>query len=247
MSTKERISAVIDSRVRPNYNTTAAGNFVWNFDKGATRITEIMIDYISIPYTYYAINSTNNQIVINSQTITVTPGNYTATSLIPVLITAIDGVIGGTTTITYSTTTYKFTITHSAAITIQSETTSGLRLATLLGYRVTTGAGTTHTSDSVANLAGPPYLLLEIPYFAKAKQHKTMYADDTMRNVIQTIPVNAEPGGEITFSRILPIRLNYKFSIASTDNITIKLYDDRFNVIDLNGENWSIHLTFITE
>ncbi len=105
--TKEHVQAIINSkdRIDPTDSTT---DFTWSFNRNVTRVAEIMVRALEIPFTYYTINATNNYFLINGNVVTITPGTYTATSLIPELQTKISASpVGGVTTITFSTITYK--------------------------------------------------------------------------------------------------------------------------------------------
>jgi hypothetical protein len=74
-----------------------------------------------------------------------------------------------------------------------------------------------------------------------------LYSDTTYQNNLWAIPLSASPGDIIFESPNLPIKLNYKFTIAPTDIIDIQLYDDSNNFLDLNGLDWAMQLIFITE
>ncbi len=245
--TKERVQAVVNSGARLNPLTETAGNFTWSFNEDVSRVTDILIKAVQIPFSFYAINANNNYMIINATTVTITSGNYTATSLIPELISKIDAAIGGVSTITYSTQTLKFTINHSANIQITDNTAGTSPLAAILGFSTTTATATTHTADQVANISGPNYLRIVSTFLTKPIHHKTLYTDDTLSTTLLVIPVHAGYGDIITTEPNIPVRLSYKLSILSSDVIDITLKDEFDNVVDLNGLDWSMQIVFLTE
>jgi hypothetical protein len=245
--TKERVQAVVNSSARLNPLTETTGDFTWSFNNDVTRVSDILIKAVQIPYSFYSINSSNNYILINATTITITSGNYTATSLIPELISKIDTALGGTTTITYSTQTLKFTINHSANIQITNNGAGTSPLAALLGYSTTTAAATSHTATQAANISGPNYIRVVSEFLTKPIHHKTLYANDTLATTLLVVPVHAGYGDIITTEPEIPVRLSYKLAIKSTDIIDFTLKDEFNNTVDLNGLNWSMQIVFLTE
>jgi hypothetical protein len=243
---KERIQAVINSKDRLDSKDDST-DFTWSFNRNTIRITEILIKSIEIPFSYYVFNTNNNFFLINGSTVSITPGTYTFSSLITELETQIDAEIGGTTTITFSTTTYKYTITHSAPIQITAnETTSPA--ARMLGFRATSASATTITGDSAIDLSGPNYLLVRSNFLTKNIAHRMLYADDSYDNVLLDVPtIQATPGSTIGYIPNIPVRLSYPLKIFTTDIIDISLTDEYGNIIDLNGLDWAIQIVFLTE
>ena len=246
--TKERIQAVVNSSDRLNPSTETTANFTWSFNEKVIRISEILIKSVQIPFSFYAINSTNNFMLVNGTTVTIDNGNYTATTLIPEVTSKIDAsAVGGTTTMTYSSQTLKFTIVHDSNIQITDNSSDTSPLATLLGYQTTSASATTIIADSVANLAGSNYICITSDILTAAIQHKTLYANDTLQSCLLPIPVNVNFGDIITLEPNLPIKLSYKIEIETTDIIDIKLVDEFNNTLDLNGLDWSMQIVFMTE
>lgn len=252
-STKERSNAVINSKTRLSPLSSTTSNFTYSFYRRYSRITEIVIRSIQLPFGFYAVNSTNNVLKFNSNAIsvTVTPGNYNTSTLAIELKSKIDTAFGDTnTTITFSTTTYKLTIARTTPFVVDAEVdVPSSTFAKLIGFYVSSTSGNSATGDGVINISGPNYIVVESAFLTKAIQHRTNYSSSLYSNVLATVPVVVSPGDIITLDNqlLLPVRLNYKFNIETTDIIDIVLKDDVGNILDLNKADIAIHLTFISE
>lgn len=251
---KETISSVINSSRRLNDSlfTETSSNFTYSFNESIDRISQIVFTSVQVPYTFFIWNSANNVLKFNANTTTATipPGSYSMSTFTSTLKTAIDTAFGdATTTVTYNINTFKLTITRGTNFIIDSVTDQPTSTAAkALGFSVSTANSTTATGQNAANISGPNYILVESAYLAKALQHKTIYADDTYRDVILVLPVDVSYGDIITLTGKIPISVtySYKLSILSTDKIDIKITDELHNVIDLNGSEISFHINFIT-
>ncbi len=248
---KERIRAVINSKNRLQPLTETSHNFTVSFNNATTRITEIVIERIEIPYSFYVINSTNNVLKFNNGvvTATLTPGNYTSTTIQTELKSKIDTAFGDTnTTVSFSSSTYKLTITRTSAFIVDSMTSvPSSTAADILGFKVSTPSATSATASGVINISGPNYIIIRSTFLTKPIQHKMLYSNTSYQNNLWAVPLSASPGDIIFESPNMPIRLNYKFTIQTTDVIDIQLYDDSNNFLDLNGLDWAMQLIFITE
>lgn len=252
-STKERANAIINSKTRINPTSTTSSNFTFSFSKKFSRITNIIVKSIQIPFSFYVINSLNNVLKFNSNAVSVTiePGNYNTSSLAIELKTKIDAAFGdSSTTVTFSTTTYKITIARSAPFVIDAAATVPTStLAPLIGFTVSSTSAMSATSNNVINLSGPNYIIVESAYLTKAVQHRTNYTSSIYNNALAIIPLLVSPGDTISLDDqlLLPTRLNYKFDILTTDIVDIVLKDDDGNILNLNGSDIAIQLVFITE
>jgi hypothetical protein len=250
---KEVVRMVINSKnkITPLDVGESNSNFRYSINYNLSRITEIMIERIELPYSFYAINSNNNVLKFNNNasSITVTPGNYNIATLSAELSSKIQVIFGGTPSVTFNTTTLKLSIAGLPGGTIidSSASVPSSTLSTLLGFRVSSTAGTSATADSVLNISGPNYILISSAFLTRFIQHKVMYSDSTYQDVFWAIPVNTSSGNVIFESPLIPIRLNRQLEIKTTDIIDIQLYDDDYNLLDLNGADWSIQLVLKTE
>lgn len=246
---KERIRAVINSANRL-VSGDSSGDFTFSFNDTVNRISEISIEKIEIPFSFYVINSTNNVLTFNdaADSITITPGNYTGSSLTTEMnIRLAIAFAGQSPNVTFSSSTYKLTITKTAAFKVDTFADQPTSTASkMLGFQVTSATSTSVTGDSALNISGPNYILITSSFFTAPIQHNTLYSDSSYSNVFWSVPIDTSPGNIITSTPKSPIRLNYKFTVSSSDVIDLQLRDDLGNVLSLNGLDWSMHLVFIT-
>jgi hypothetical protein len=181
--------------------------------------------------------------------ITIPPGSYSASTLAAEMVVQFTAEFAlQTTTITFSPTTFKLTINKTSPFVVDSiidEPTS--TAAPILGFSVTSASGNTVTSDSAINISGPNYLLLTSTKLTDKMLHRTLYGDNTYKDVLWSLPVNTSPGNIITHQPNLPIRFSSKISIKTTDIIDFQLLDEDRNAIDLNGLEWSVQFLFLLE
>jgi len=248
---KERVRCVINSRNRLNPLTETSDNFTVTLNSSLTRIADIEIERVEIPYSFYTINSSNNVLTFNSgaNSITITPGNYTANNLITEMKTQLNVTFAGQNpNVTFSPITYKLTITKTAAFTVDSSSSVPTSTASyVLGFRVSSASSTSVTADSVLNISGPNYILISSKYLTNGIYHKTLFSNASYQSVFWAVPVNCSPGSTIIESPSMPIHLNSKVSLSPADVIDFQLTDDTNNPISLNGLDWAMQMIFIIE
>lgn len=252
-SLKERVNTVINSKKRRLPNTETSTNFTYSVSRDITRITDIIIKSIQLPFAFYATNLTNNTLTFNSGAtiVTIEPGNYTSTSITLELKNKIDAALGGTSTVvTFSNVTYKFTIARSTSFVLDAGPLwPASTAAKSIGFQVSSPSAVSIVSDSVVNISGPNYINLVSNFLTKTIHHKVIYADTSYEGVLFTIPLTVSPGEIITVGEqpLLPVRLSYKAKILATDIIDFTLKDDDNNILNLNGSDFAMEIVFITE
>jgi len=250
----ETISAVINSARRLNDSifTETSSNFTYSFNDSISRIDQMIFTSVQVPYTFFIWSSNNNVLTFNNNTVsvTITPGSYNMSTLTSVLQTSINTAFGDASTlVTYNISTFKISISRGTAFIIDSFQDQPASTAAIqLGFSISTISGVNATGQSAANISGPNYILVESAYLAKARLNKTIYADNTYRDVILVLPVDVSYGDTITLTGKIPVTVSYsyKLSINSTDRIDIKITDENHNNIDLNGSEATFHVTFIS-
>ena len=251
---KETITAVINSARRLNDSlfTETSSNFTYSFNDSISRIDQMIFTSVQVPHTFFIWNSNNNVLTFNNNTVvaTITPGSYNMSTLMSMLKASIDTAFADlTTVVTYNASTFKITIQRGTAFIIDAAVSQPTSTAAiLLGFSVSTINSVTATGQNAANISGPNYILVESAYLAKARLHKTIYADNTYRDVILVLPVDVSYGDTITLTGKIPVTISYSYEliINSTDKIDIKITDENHNVIDLNGLESAFHITFIS-
>lgn len=262
--TRERIQAVVNSQDRLNsVSGETSTNFTWKFNKNTPRITEILIQSIQFPFTFYTINANNNQLRVNRgsiKTILIPNGNYTATTMISVLNLALNnatdpdtgfpynGFAGESFSVLFSSSTLKFTVTNINPFIIYSATSDALStMAKNLGFQLSSAMTTSVTADSVVDLSGPSYIRIKSNYLTQPTQQKPLYINNSYANSLFILPINASSGSFVSTDIQIPIRYTFKKEILATDIIDFTVVDDRGNQLNLNGADWSMYIIFITE
>lgn len=251
--TKERCNVVISSTTRLNPGTSTSSNFTFKLNRNISRIREIGIKSLQLPYTFYYINALNNVLSLNANalTVTITPGNYSTATLAIELKTQLDAAFGdATTVVTFSSTTYKLSITRGTAFSIDSVASFAVStFASVIGFNVDSATSTTITGDGVINISGPNYVVIESAFFTKAVQNKVTYSSNLYDNALAVIPLLVGPGDIISMGEqpFIQVRFNYKFNITTTDVIDIKIKDDKGNILNLNGADFAMQLVLVTE
>lgn len=121
----------------------------YTLNESITRVGKIKVDRVELKCSYFAFNSGNNILGsnINGGTITITAGTYTPTTLAAALQTAIRATGGGfaAATVTYSSITYKYTISSGSVSTFTIDASG--ELAKILGFTSNKTTVTSATSD----------------------------------------------------------------------------------------------------
>lgn len=250
---KENVLININSNTRLNPGTSTSSNFTYTLNDNVDRCENIIIKNVEIPFTFYVINSTNNVLTFNSAalSITITPGNYTTSSLAVELKTRMDTAFADITTVAaFSHITYLLTLTRGTAFNVDAAVDQPTSTAAyMLGFRVSTATATSVTGDSIYNISGPNYICLRSNYLVQAANRKVMYSDNTYENVLMIIPLLVSIGDIISIPEpyVIPVRLSYKFIINKNDIIDFSITDEYGNILDLHGAPVAIQIVIVTD
>lgn len=194
-----------------------------------------------IPNTAYNITTDNNVINFNdgaAKSATIPVGGYSAASLatqIASSLTTASGVI--TFSCSFSTTTFKFTISGTAAFTLSFSLNP---IATTLGFaRTNLSAASTYTAPNTPALI-TDYYHIEI---AEINSVITTTAGESSTFIV---PANTNAGDVINFqtNNSYPQKIVFSFS-QSFQMFTLRLlrkFNSSYSPVDLNGSNWSFLL-----
>ena len=232
--------------INRNANSLSSANFnIALTNQIDPRYNAMIVHKVSMPYTYYTINNTNNNIyfqdgVSGILTATITEGNYTANSLASAIGTALtaSSSVPLTYTVTVSSVTNKFTIAATGSFSLFPATQTANAIWRTIGFNGPNQiSNTTFTAPNSYNLQ-PTNMV----YIESNLAPSTAYTSAGERSIILSFPINGNFGEIITYEPYSrnPIPLN---NVGSY--LTFILLDDNFNVIDLNGVNWSIEVDFL--
>jgi len=189
-----------------------------------------------IPYTFYNINSANNQLIytVNGympQTLIIPPGNYNALQLGQFLTANMTGFI-----VTYNSINNRYTIVNSTSdFTISTGSTA----LALLGFQKQTSiASVSRSIVSIYNIC-----LLSKQCVCVQSNLLTGNINNTSKsegNILVSIPVVGQPYGLIVYFNHNNIRTNLYTNTISL--INIRLCDQNNTLLDVNGVDWSMTL-----
>jgi hypothetical protein len=178
-----------------------------------------------IPISYYLINSTNNKLVLDSVTYTLTNANYTTTSIMTMILS----IIPNTYSMSFSIATGKFTITNSSIdFTINSTSTCQI----LLGFSKSTNytsTSKTFTFPFPANLYG----IHRIKVKSNILHTRNFDSNSGSGNILTTIGITT--GLTSVLDYINQSNFRNIISNETIDFIDIQIADENDNLLDFNG------------
>lgn len=225
--------------------SNSSTDFIISFNQ-TVKFKKLQLLSAVIPYTFYNVNSGNNVLrwTWNSilRTTTITPGSYTANTLASAINSAFQA-INANLSVTFDSSTFKFTFTFSAAApAVGVLNLSQSTMNDLIGYSPTasdTSSAGTQTSTQASQMNPINYLFINI--------------DDCSRQIMNA-------GSALSFSFYLPINVNtgeiiaFNTSIESDQTVDlgghdqafsrvrIRITDDSGAVVDLNNNDWNMLL-----
>ena len=191
---------------------------------------------LTIPNTIYNFNSNNNTITFTQGTteaVSVTVGNYSATTLKDALNTAITAA-GLDITVSFDEENALFTFTGGSAFTIDSAT---MFRQLGLKYQLPTASGTTYTATQVCDFAGVTNLYVRI----RNVSMNNLDSRGATSNIIASIVNNVNYGDYIFYTP--PEVLYFQINEQQLSHIDIELTDQEGNIIDLNGASFNMTLS----
>lgn len=246
------VSLIVNSQDR----STNPGNTNENFSIAITQdkigpIKKWAIGSVTIPYSWYSIDSTNNVFEFirgPSFSFTLSPGNYTYSELATALQTGMNTLDANAYTVTYNTITSKFTIAGAANFTMDFTGTSNMKK--VLGFPNNSYTGTnSYTASNVAIISNPFNIIITSD---KLRQITTdmgwvnINGEYIRSNVITNFLVNGDPGNVMTFYNSTNDIKWHNTLRHYIHNIDFQLRDgnDYNKIMDLNGVNWLIEIIF---
>lgn len=196
----------------------------------------ISIQNAQIPFSFYNINIYNNilviQIISTLYTLTLTRGNYNATSLITEIQTQLtaDGITDLTLSISSTTGLLTFTKTTGSF----SIRTSGSTIYEVLGFVV----GTNYNSVSSKIIAPYPLNLLGT---LRLRICSYELSTNNIDFGLITLPIETGNFGLIQYTNITNIKAT--LNNTSLDGFDISIIDDDNNYVNFNNINWT--MTFV--
>lgn len=192
---------------------------------------------LTLPNTIYNFNSSNNSITFtqggSTVTVSVSVGNYSASTLTDALNTAIAAAAGLSITVTFNEENANFTFA-GAAFTIDSAT-----MFRQLGLKdqLPTASATTYTATKVCDFAGSTNLYIRVRNLSM----NNLDSRGKTSNIIASIVNNVNYGDYIFYTP--PEVLYFQINEQQLSHIDIEITDQEGNLIDLNGSSFNMTLS----
>lgn len=216
-----------------------SSQFRLNYNETYRNVCHMCVRYWYIMDSSYVVNAYNRTFSVNdgvvTYTISLAQGNYSTTTLateVQSKLNASGSIV--TWTVTYNSTTGKFTISATGPVTYAWATYP--LCGKLLGF-ASTVTNTTIVSDSVPNISTTRYYMLFLKNLPSIVRSKRPYHILIPNNVPQgslNTPVNGlaldtiQFGGSVDFSYL-----------------DVEIRDENYNLVDLRGMDWMIELEFM--
>ena len=187
--------------------------------------------HAEVPNSFYTINSNNNQLVINDIAYSITLGNYNALSLISVLLTLLP--VGFT--ITYSSTTNKYTFTNTSDFTINSLTTC---------YKIIGLANDTSYSSNLKTLVLPyPVNFIVFPrinFKSNVFSFQNHNQSDNSNDLFLSLQNGVNQNSMNNYNNNSNIKFEIHNKLITSFNIIVS--NDLGVYLDFNNQDW--YMTF---
>jgi hypothetical protein len=196
------------------------------------------IQHAEIPNSFYVVNYTNNNIVINSITYQIPVGNYNALTLITEL-----NLLIPTYTITYSSITNRYTFTNNSAFTINAFSTS----KNILGLGNTNETAVLNLGIYTLTL---PYSVNFVPlprinFKSNFFNFNNFNGVDFSNDLFLSIQNNTNPNSMIHYLNQTGIKFRVQDKNITT--FVISITDDDGNFINFNNQDTRLSLQIDVE
>lgn len=199
----------------------------------------VKISHAEIPYSFYIIDETNNQLVINNTTMYINVGNYNAYTLLETINQLMADNLAFNIVLSFNENTGKYTLSSDNYFTISNQTT----IYNIIGLD-------NNFYNGVFDFGTTTYIL-EFSYLVNTSGSKNIYIESNLITnnlsllnnnctILKSIPVDVPPYGIIMYNNTENIETIIKN--RQLDNLIIKLKDDNNKMINFNNINWSITL-----
>lgn len=181
-------------------------------------------------------------------TLTLSPGNYTRTTFTAALKSALDAISpnGLTYTVTFDSTTSKYTISTTSLFNILSATgpLNGNDLSELIGIDpiANKSGSTTYIADNISNLSGNNFLYINSTMVV-GKSQGILTSNFGDKSVITKIPLDKSYGEIQIYENDTEDFINIQNFPNLNSRIYFWLSNHGGERINLNGSNWSVQMS----
>ena len=187
----------------------------------------LSVVHCEVPNSFYIVNYTNNQFVLNSITYTLTKGNYNVNTFITHLLTLIP--VGYA--ITYSSITTKLTMTNASSFTINASSSSST-INSVMGLGTTSLSGTSITMPNVVNFIPLQRINFRSNFFNFGCYNTIDGSSDIF------LPLQNNAGQNSIINYVNQTQNKFLIQDRSITTFVISVTDDYNRFINFNGINW---------
>lgn len=217
-----------------------SNSFIFPIGFPLYNIRKVKLLSVIIPNTIYNVHNSTSQNLnyiqwqsgSNTYSYTIPSGNYTMTTLLSQLQSGMNGVQSNGWSWTYNSTTMLVSVSGTSAFTIQI---CPQRILGFASSQLNITQATSLTAQNSPNLYSPVNLFLSIKELGDANITSSF-------NYTFWVPLNVVPGDVqlLSVSNGLPEQvIEFKANpLYALQQLTIKLYDDNHNLINLNNTDW---------
>lgn len=210
------------------------------------------VEQCEVPFSFYNVSHAihNNKFHFNetghSQVmLTLSEGNYDADNLATDLSSMMtsNSSVAATYTVTYNERTNKLTFTSSVATVFKLEFVNHIHTGSLLGFLPSeyTSENNIIISETVVNVNSIPFIFVDSSF---GNQGAITSVTNCSASILTKIQNNEPWNGMIFFANQNSSGTAMILRRKRISSVRLTLRDPYFNIIDLNGKNWSITLTF---
>lgn len=219
------------------FNGTDNSNLIFYLRNPIRRPTgyyiKLKLSNLTLPISYYLIDSTNNTLIIGSTTYTITSGNYNTTTF----TTALNSLLGSIPIyVTFDASTNKFTFTGLSNFTISSDSTCLSIIGLSTGM---TSTLYTLTSDLVCDFSGKNNMI----YFdvANLTTFNISSVNGMRTSIVKSIVVDVQQAGILYYENKTDACVYLQENEISYLHVKL-LEEDMTTLLKLNGTNWNATL-----
>jgi len=187
----------------------------------------LSVVHAEVPNSFYIVNYTNNQFVLNGTTYTLTRGNYNVNTFITMLLTIIP--VGYT--ITYNSATTKLTMANASSFTINASSTAST-VNSIMGLGTSDLTGTSITMPNVVNFIPLQRINFRSNYFKFGCYSTADKSNDIF------LPLQNNAGQNSIINYVNQTQNKFLIQDRNITSFIINVSDDYGNLINFNGVNW---------
>lgn len=188
----------------------------------------LSVVHAEVPNSFYIVNYTNNQFILNATTYTLTRGNYNVNTF----ITMITALLPVGYSFTYSSITTKLTMTHITTPFTVNASSSSSTVNSIMGLGVINLTGLSIAFPNVVNFIPLQRINFRSSYFNFGCFNTT----DGSSDIFLPLQNNAGQNSIINYNN----QTQNKFLIQDRNitSFTITVTDDRGQLVNFNGVAW---------